>query len=74
MKGNTYQGVVNLSFILEGLPSKSIKLNYNGLGVKYLMVNGRVIPREEVQYRNHKITISSHLLNERGKNSIEVIF
>ena len=74
MKGNTYQGVVNISFVLEALPDGPFCLNYNGLGVKYLMVNNRVVPREEVFYLDHKITIPRHYLRDKGRNSIEVIF
>jgi hypothetical protein len=45
MKGNSYQGIVNISFWLEHLPESQIflPLNYNGGGIKYLAVNGRAI-------------------------------
>lgn len=44
MKGNSYQGIVNISFWLEGLPDvheQYFPVNYNGGGVKFVMVNGR---------------------------------
>lgn len=43
MKGNSYQGIVNISFWLDRLLDADdyFCLNYNGGGVKYVMVNNK---------------------------------
>ena len=38
------------------------------------MVNNKIVPREEVNYRDHKINIPNSLLREKGRNTIEIIF
>ncbi len=73
MKGNSYQGIVNILFWLEGLPDvheEYFPVNYNGGGVKFVMVNGQRLEPREVRYENHLILIKKELLVERAKNSI----
>ncbi len=59
-KGNSYQGIVNVSFFLEelGKGEEHLYLNFDGGGIKYLMVNGKTIDFSKAKYINHKILIS----------------
>jgi hypothetical protein len=49
-------------------------VNFNGAGVKFLMVNGQRVDPRDIKFLEHLIHIPRELLRERGKNSIEVIF
>jgi len=55
MKGNSYQGIVNLSFVLDVLPDdmESFPVNFNGGGIKYVMVNGKAMDHKDVRYTKH---------------------
>jgi hypothetical protein len=72
MKGNSYQGIVITTFQLNGFPfeGKDFLVNFNGSGVKYIMVNGRELDSRDVAYIDHYIRIPTQLLKEHGKNSI----
>lgn len=55
MKGNSYQGIVNISFLLGTLTDNDeyFKINYNGEGIKYVMVNGKELSCKDFKYINH---------------------
>lgn len=76
MKGNSYQGIVNISFWLDGIvdTEEHFKVNYNGGGVKYVMVNGKKLELKDVRYNNHCILIPKEMMIEKGRNGIEIIF
>jgi hypothetical protein len=76
MKGNSYQGIVNISFWLDSLldTEEYFKINYNGGGIKYVMVNGNKLEIKDVKYIDHLILIPKELMVQKGKNIIEVIF
>lgn len=72
MKGNSYQGIVNISFWLDCIvdTEEHFRINYNGGGVKYLMVNGKKIELKDVKYVNHFILIPKEMMIEKGRNGI----
>lgn len=71
-KGNIYQGVVKLSFLVKSLNNygKNFKLNFNGTSVKYLSVNGQVLRPSEITYDHHGIFFDKKLLNEKQINKV----
>ena len=72
MKGNSYQGIVNISFWLDCIvdTEEHFKVNYNGGGVKYVMINGKKIELKDVRYSNHCILIPKEMMIEKGRNGI----
>ena len=76
MKGNSYQGIVNISFWLDCIvdSEEHFRINYNGGGVKYVMVNGKKMEVKDVSYSNHCILIPKEMMIEKGRNGIEIIF
>lgn len=72
MKGNSYQGIVNISFWLDCIvdTEEHFKVNYNGGGVKYVMVNGKKMDLKDVRYTNHCILIPKEMMIEKGRNGI----
>lgn len=72
MKGSSYQGVVSIGFNLSGLTDEVeyLSVNYNGTGIKCLMVNNRRIDERDVRFIDHCIQIPRQILRERGKNQI----
>jgi len=74
MKGNSYQGIVNLTFFLADSFSNDLTINFNGSGVKFMMVNNIALDFRDVQYQNHSIIIPRNLLKLNNKNSIEIIY
>ena len=43
-KGNSYQGIVNISFQMASLqPNAPFCLNFQGAGIKYLRVNNKTL-------------------------------
>lgn len=75
MKGNSYQGIVNISFLLDSFKDEEdFKINFNGSGVKFVMVNGQALDARDVRYVEHCILIPKQLLKEKSRNNIEVIF
>lgn len=48
----------------------SLDINFRGIGIKYLKVNGKKIEPREVKYQQHKIAILGELLKEKAKNTI----
>lgn len=76
MKGNSYQGIVNISFWLDGMvdTEEHFRVNYNGGGVKYVMINGKKLELKDVRYSNHCILIPKEMMIEKGRNGIEIIF
>ena len=76
MKGNSYQGVVDISFWLDSVPAdqEHLALDFSGSGVKYLMVNGVVVEVKDITFQQHKIVLRRSWLKEGARNSVEVIF
>ena len=76
MKGNSYQGVVDISFWLDSVPAdqEHLALDFSGSGVKYLMVNGLVVEVKDITFQQHKIVLRRNWLKEGARNSVEVIF
>lgn len=75
IKGNAYQGIVNITFHLDNLRNdNSLDFGFNGSGIKYLKVNGRRLDPREVKYQQQKIQVPRELLKERSKNTVEFIF
>lgn len=74
MKGSSYQGIVCLSFHLVRLPNDNNEhpfvLNFNGSGIKFLMVNGTSVHPRDIVFLEHRIHIPRELLREGKKNSI----
>jgi hypothetical protein len=72
MKGNSYQGVMSLSFFLEGFPldEQGVALDFSGSGIKYLMVNGQVIEAKDIRFERHKIFLERDWLSEDARNSV----
>jgi len=64
MKGNAYQGIINLSFFLEHLPvgQEHLRITFRGSGIKYLMANGKTIDPKDINYTNHVILIQKEWL------------
>lgn len=51
MKGNTYQGIVNITFVLESMEDRpNLELDFKGTGIKFAKVNGRRLQPKEVKY------------------------
>ena len=74
MKGSSYQGIVCIRFSLGQLTDTPLVINFNGAGIKFLMVNGQRVDARDISFLDHQIRFPRELLKEKGRNSIEVIF
>lgn len=45
-------------------------VDFNGAGVKFLMVNGTAMNPRDISFLEHRIRIPRELLREGGKNNI----
>jgi len=51
MKGNTYQGIVHISFVLESVGEKpNLDLEFKGTSIKFAKINGKRLQPKEVKY------------------------
>lgn len=51
MKGNTYQGIVNISFDLRNNGyNQNLELDFFGTGIKFAKVNGKRLQTKEFRY------------------------
>ena len=59
MKGSSYQGIVLINFNLS-ISSDEIddfNINFNGIGIKFLMINGHKLNPRDIHFTEHHITI-----------------
>lgn len=64
LKGSCYQGIVCISFQLGRLPTdeQPFALNFNGAGIKFLMVNGSRVNPRDIIFMDHRISLPRELL------------
>lgn len=72
MIGDNFWGRVTIQFDVKKVPPKSIFLDFRGLSISHLTINGNENKDDRV-FRDHKIYINSQYLKKESKTTVSGI-
>lgn len=72
--GENYWGNISLSMTLKKVPSKTLFLDFRGVSIGNLTINGTAV-NEQSSFRDHKVYLpTQHLKTDGSENKVLEIF